>query len=162
DIAKFYNSYTNLLSAEIVGPATIEATPSPLHFILPLMFENRLHGEVLGMEVTSTWQILTWWRLRGSYSFLKLNLTTDSDNTDTVNAKKTEESSPTHQFSFQSTIELPGKIEFDLTPRFVNELPGQNVPNYYAIDARVGWHPTPNMKLAFIGRNLTGQHPEFN
>lgn len=162
DIAGFYNSYTDLLSAEVIGPAALEATPSPLHIILPLMFANRLHGEVLGMEVASTWQILTWWRLRGSYSFLKLNLTADADSNDTVNAPKTEESSPSHQFSFQSTMDLPGKIEFDLTPRVVSALSGQNVPNYYAIDARLGWHPTSNMEIAFIGRNLTGQHPEFS
>ncbi len=161
DIAGFYNSYTDLLSAEIVGPAALETTPPPLRIILPLQFANKLHGDVLGMEVASTWQILTWWRLRGSYSFLKLNLTANADSNDTVNAIKTENSSPNHQVSFQSTMDLPGKLEFDLTPRFVSELSGQGVPNYHAIDARLGWRPIPSMEIAFIGRNLTGQHPEF-
>jgi iron complex outermembrane receptor protein len=162
DITGFYNRYKDLLSAERVGPASMELSPAPPHTIIPLILDNKLRGETLGMEIASTWQVLDWWRLRGSYSFLKLNLTAAADSTDTATAVSTEESSPNHQASLQSTMDLPGNLEFDLMPRFVGELPRQGVPNYATLDARLGWYPIPSMDIAFIGRNLIGQHTEFS
>jgi iron complex outermembrane recepter protein len=157
DVAGFYNRYEDLLSVETAGPVS----PGP-PTILPFILDNKLHGEVLGMEIAATWQALDWWRLRGSYSFLKLNLTADEGSTDTSSAVSTEESSPNHQAWLQSTMDLPGNLEFDLTPRFVGELPRQGIPNYATLDARLGWYPMQGMDISFIGRNLIGQHAEFN
>ncbi len=86
----------------------------------------------------------------------------DADSNDTVNAVKTEESSPRHQASLQSTMTLPGNIEFDLMPRFVDALPRQGVGSYYAVDVRLGWRPIPAMDISLLGRNLNGRHPEYN
>lgn len=162
DIAAFYNHYSNLLSAEIVGPAFLEVSPPPLKFVLPLVFANKLRGNVQGLEIAPAWQVLPWWRLRASYSFLQMNLKTDPDSTDTVNARATEESSPSHQASLQSTMNLPGNFEFDVMPRFVGGLPRQGVGSYYAVDVRLGWRPIPSMDISLLGRNLNGRHPEFN
>ena len=162
DIAGFFNQYANLLSAEIVGPAFVEFSPPPLKIVLPLMFANKLHGNVQGIEVAPTWQVLPWWRLRASYSFLHMHLQADVDSNDTVNAVKTEESSPRHQASLQSTMSLPGNFEFDLMPRFVDALPSQGVGSYYAVDVRVGWRPIPALDISLLGRNLNGRHPEYN
>ncbi len=121
DIASFYNNYNHLLSLEPGAPFS-EASPAPSHTVVPLFFRNGLLGNTSGFEIAPDWTPTSWWRLRGSYSYLYMDLKKSSASLDTATASSTQGSSPHHQIVIQSSIDLPKKLEFDQTVRYVSAL----------------------------------------
>jgi len=149
DLAAFYNDYNDLLSAE----------PGK-----PIILSNGLKGYTEGLEFSSELQALTWWRFRGSYSLLDMNLRTKSGSLDTTSESATEGASPRHQVSLHSLMDLPHHLELDPVLRYVSALPAaaQNTPAYMELDLRLGWHPMSHLELSLEGQNLLhGHHPEF-
>jgi len=69
-----------------------------------------------------------------------------------------EGSSPRHQVTIQSLVNLPKKMEFDQTYRYVSALPAQVVRSYQTMDTRFGWHITPELELSVGGQNLLQPH----
>jgi iron complex outermembrane receptor protein len=69
-----------------------------------------------------------------------------------------EGSSPRHQGTIQSFLNLPKKLELDQTYRYVSALPAQMVKSYGTADARLGWHFTRKMELSVVGQNLLQPH----
>jgi iron complex outermembrane receptor protein len=62
----------------------------------------------------------------------------------------------------RSSLDLPHQMEFDVTARYVSELPLPNVPSYVAVDMRWGWQPRPGVDISITGQNLLGPpHGEF-
>jgi iron complex outermembrane receptor protein len=80
-----------------------------------------------------------------------------------ANTIRTDEgSSPRHELSLQSRINLPKSFEFDPTYRYVGRLPGQLVKSYSTMDARLGWRFAGRFELSFVGQNLfQPSHSEF-
>ena len=74
DIAGFYNQYYDLFSEEITGAPFVEDDPAPMHILLPAQFRNGLVGSTAGGEIAPEWRPTSFWRLRGSYSFLQMVL----------------------------------------------------------------------------------------
>src|SRR6185295_6180506 len=98
----------------------------------------------------------------GSYSWLEMNLRTKSDSSDTFTEATTEGSSPRHQVSLHSLMDLPHHTELDPVLRYVSALSGQNTPSYLEFDVRGAWRPMPQLELALVGQNLLhSHHPEF-
>jgi len=57
---------------------------------------------------------------------------------------------------------LPKHFEQDTTVRFVDHLPSLNLPNYYSLDAHLGWRPVTSLELSIGGQNLLNNwHLEF-
>jgi iron complex outermembrane receptor protein len=161
DVTAFYNRYNDLLSLE-PGTPFVETTPSPTHLVVPFAIRNGIHGEGYGFEWAADWQPFDWWRLSGVYAYLHLNLSKDPSSLDTSTAPSIEGSSPTHQLSLRSFMNLPGQIELDLVWRYVDALPSQNIDRYLTLDARLGWRPLPSLTVAVVGQNLlTDHHAEF-
>jgi len=73
DIAAFYNNYDQLLSIEPGTPFS-ETSPPPPHVVVPLLFRNGLFGNTSGFEIAPDWTPTRQWRLRGSYSYLYMDL----------------------------------------------------------------------------------------
>src|SRR5712692_8982924 len=73
DIAAFYNNYSNLLSLE-PGAPFLETSPPPAHTVVPFFLRNGLLGNTSGIEIAPDWTPTHWWRLRGSYSYLNVEL----------------------------------------------------------------------------------------
>ena len=48
--------------------------PPPAHTIITAQFRNDLYGFTTGGEIAPEWRPTSFWRLRGSYSFLNMNL----------------------------------------------------------------------------------------
>ena len=69
------------------------------------------------------WRPTEHWRLYGSYSFLRLNLRNKSGNGDIGAVKRDEGSSPRHQASVQSRLDLSPGWELDQTVRYVSAIP---------------------------------------
>ena len=157
DIAAFYNNYNHLLSLEPGAPFS-ETSPSPAHTVVPFFLRNGLLGNTSGIEIAPDWTPTHWWRLRGSYSYLNIELRKRTASLDTATAGSTEGSSPHHQVVIQSSFDLPKKLEFDQTFRYVSALPTQLVEGYGTADVRLSWRFAGYLELSLAGQNLFQPH----
>lgn len=159
DLTAFYNRYDDLFAFERGTPFG-ESSPLP-HVVVPLLAANLMEGETYGVELASGWKAADWWTLRGSYSYLQMQLHSSGANLG-PRTEAAEDASPHHQASLRSTMDLPGETELDLWLRFVDDLPGQGVGDYLSLATRLGWRPRPNLELSLVGQNLLDpRHPEF-
>jgi iron complex outermembrane receptor protein len=160
DISSYFNHYHNLFDQEITGETFFEegapgvSTPVPSHFLLPLQFGNGLLAYTKGIEVSPEWRPTEHWRLRGSYSFLHMNVYKAPDSGDIGTAAAIQGGSPEHQVLVQSEFDVTKRLQVDLTYRYVSALPAQAVPAYSTGDARIGWRLTPSLQVEVVGRNL--------
>jgi iron complex outermembrane recepter protein len=164
DIASFYNHYHNLFSEDITGPLAPEDNPGPFHYLLPAQFGNGLIGQTKGIEVSPEWRPTDNWRLRGSYSFLHMNLERAPDSLDIGSAPGIMGSSPEHQLTAQSSLDFAKVLQLDLDVRYVSALrgqtalPGEYVHAYTTADARFGWQINHQLEVSFVGRDLLQPH----
>ena len=171
DVATFYNHYHNLFSEDLTGGLTLEDNPAPPHYLLPAEFGNGLRGSTKGVEVSPEWRPTENWRLRGSYSYLHMNIEKGPNSLDIGTAPQIMGSSPEHQFYAQSSLDFAKVLQFDADLRYVSKLPGQTagpqgalypVQAYTTADARFGWRIVPQFDISVVGRNLLQpHHPEF-
>jgi iron complex outermembrane receptor protein len=162
DIAGFYNHYHDLFDEEITGGPFLEDTPAPPHLLLPAQFGNGLYGYTKGVEVAPDWSITSFWRLRGSYSFLHMDIGRSPDSGDVGTAPGIVGSSPQHQVAIQSDFDLSKTVQLDVGFRYVSSLPGQFVAGYSTGNARLAWHFAREFQLALVGENLLQpSHFEF-
>src|SRR6267378_2741083 len=160
DIATFYNNYSNLRTAE-PGAPFLEGSPAPTDIVVPFVAGNKMSGGTYGVELFADWKIVPKWRLVGSYSYLQMNIHKNADSQDPTNDSPNG-SSPRHQWYLRSSVDLPKHFDQDTTLRFVDHLPGLNIPSYYSLDAHLGWRPIPQVEFSIGGQNLLdNQHLEF-
>ena len=161
DVTGFYNHYHDLFSEDITGATFFESSPQPPHLLLPAQFRNGLLGYTKGVEIAPEWRPKDFWRLRGSYSYLHMNLGRSPNSGDVGTAPIIVGSSPQHQVTVQSALDLSKQLQLDLTYRYVSALPGQKVPSYSTGDARIGWRFSRQIDLSLVGLNLfQPSHPE--
>ncbi|MFY9531290.1 MAG: TonB-dependent receptor, partial [Candidatus Acidiferrales bacterium] len=161
DIAAFYNNYDHLLSIEPGAPFS-ETSPPPPHVVVPFLFRNGLLGSTSGFEIAPDWTPTGWWRLRGSYSYLHMDLTKKTGSLDPSTVSSTQGSSPHHQVVIQSSLDFPKRLEFDQTFRYVSALPAQLVRAYTTADVHFSWRATRSLDLSLVGQNLfQPHHAEF-
>jgi iron complex outermembrane receptor protein len=161
--ASFYNRYDDLLSVEN-RPIEPEATPEPPHLVLPLYFRNGIAADTKGVEISSLWDVRSWWRVRGSYSFMHLDARRYPTSNDASTVAQLEGDSPRHKVVTQSFFELPKGFDLGLTYRYVSSVPGpdQRVPAYSTGDVRFAKRLTRELELSVVGRNLfQPSHPEY-
>ncbi len=139
DIAAYYNDYTHLQSIE-PGSPFFESSPSPSHVVLPFMFRNGLLGNTAGFEIAPDWTPTHWWRLRGSYSYLHMDLSKTSTSQDPATISSTQGSSPHHQVLVQSSLDLTRKFALDQNLRYVT------------------WRARTGLNLSIVGQNLLQPH----
>ncbi len=102
-----------------------------------------------------------WWRLQAFYSYLDMNLRLDRDSTD-VFSEGTAGNSPENQYTLRSSIDLPKNVDWDVTARYVDELPNMNIHSYTEMDMHIGWKPLEQLELSIAGQNLLhSSHMEF-
>lgn len=154
DTTGFYNHYHDLFSEDITGEPSLETGPDGPYFLLPAQFRNGLRGYTKGAEIAPEWRPKDFWRLRGSYSYLHMNLGRSPNSGDVGTAPIIVGSSPQHEATVESAFDLSKKWQLDLTYRYVSDLPGQNILAYSTGDARLGWRFSRHFDLSIIGRNL--------
>jgi iron complex outermembrane receptor protein len=157
DVAAFHNRYDHLLSLE-PGTAFIETDPAPPHVIVPFTNGNGLKGTTSGFEIAPDWKPATAWRLRGSYSYLHMEIRPRPGSRDMTTAASLEGSSPRHQVKIQSFFDLTRNVELTLGWRYVSALPAQGVNGYQTGDIRAAWRPKARVELAVNAQNLVQPH----
>ncbi len=149
DAATYYSTYDRVRSLEFQPAAG------------GILLLNNMNAKTYGGELTATYDASEWLRFTASYSYLGKELRADRGHVD-IFGGTIEGNDPKHQFLVRGSANLPHRIEWDSTLRFVDRLPAPAVPRYFEWDQRLGWSPAPKVELAVIGRNLLhGHHPEF-
>ena len=162
DLSAFFNHYHDLFSQDITGSPFLETSPAPAHLLLPAQFRNDLLGATTGVEIAPEWRPVPSWRLRGSYSFLHVDLKPAPGTLEVGTAPQIEGASPQHQASIQSSFEFAKVLQLDLDYRYVSALPSQQVPAYSTGDARFAWRFHPQLEVSLVGSNLLQPwHDEF-
>jgi iron complex outermembrane recepter protein len=161
DVATFYNTYDRLNSYEPGSPLFVNE-PSP-HLLVPIFFGNLMRGETFGLEAAVNLDVHRRWKIRGSYSFLRVQLHRDATSVDTVSEIAGEGADPEHQFQIHSYLNLWRNINSDTALYRVSRLTSQEVPGYTRIDSRLGWHMRENVEVSGGVQNLLdSRHAESN
>jgi iron complex outermembrane receptor protein len=166
DVAAFHNHHDNLQS--LGRPSTaFEAVPPPLRALLVVSYDNGVAGTSNGLEIAPDWRPTRVWQVRGSYSYVQIDVQARPGHLDPLNAVPTYEgSSPRHQASVRSLFTFSKGWQFDQTLRyasalraqFVNGPSGPSIDAYLAADVHVGWQVAPRVELSLVGQNLTRSH----
>ena len=134
DFAGFENHYHDLFSEDLT---TFEAPsntlpfpgpPPPNYILIAAQFRNDFYGTTAGGEIAPEFRPTDRWRLRGSYSYLNMNLSKVPGTPPGNTPQSEEESSPRHQVTVQSSFDITKKLQLDLIYRYVGALPALGVP----------------------------------
>ncbi len=162
DFAGFFNHYHDLFSQDLAGsiffetalPFPIDTAPPPPHYLLPAEFGNSLYGETTGGEIAPEWRPTQYWRLRGSYSYLNMNLSRVPGVALGGTPSSVVGASPRHEADLRSSWDVGKKLQLDLEYRYVSALPAVRAPAYSTGDARIAWEVRPHVEFSVAGRNL--------
>lgn len=154
DIDAFYNHYGDLFSEDLVGAPFLENSPAPPHYLLPAEFGNGLVGTTRGVEIAPEWKPMPYWRLRASYSFLQMELKRGTNSLDVGTAGPTEGSSPRHEATLLSGLDIKKAFSVDLTFRYVSRLAAQEIRAYTTADAQFTWRAGQHLSFSVAGQNL--------
>jgi iron complex outermembrane receptor protein len=145
-VSAFYNKYDDLYSVESVGGTRT------------FQIENGTRGWSRGIELSDTYQLATWWRLRGGYVYFYKEL---SDKPGHHFDSSSLGNDPAHQILLQSIVDLPFHLQFDGVIRYSSELPAPPLPGQSSLDLRLGWQ-VRHLELSLVGQNLVDdRHSEF-
>ena len=157
DLAAFYNRYADLLTLEPETPF-LELNPPPPHLNVPLIFQNRMHGETHGLEMAVNWKVAGCWTLSPGYAFERIHLRTNPGSQDTTSVSDGEGNSPHIQAQLRSILVLPRGFEWNASLYFVGRLPAQPVPSYTRLDSGITWRVSENLMISLVGQNLIKDH----
>jgi len=162
DITAYYFDYDNLLQTNVAA-----FIPGPIS-VLQVINDNSVEGEIYGVELSGQWQVLSNWRLSGSYTFVDIQLRPFPNapiNPFVFNSEGElePEGEPNHIFNIRSHLNLPNNLELDTFLYFVSRNKFRSIPSYSRLDLRLGWKPTKDLEFSIVGQNLLdGTHPELN
>jgi iron complex outermembrane receptor protein len=155
DTTAFVNRYDKLRNIEQIGFDFFSLPPTII-----LENNNKMYGEVYGLELALHWQVLETWKLVGTYSYLNVQLHLHGPSN--LLGESEEGDSPRNQASLRSLWTLPYKMELDGAWYYVDNVPNQHTKRYHRFDVRFGWQPKPAWELSLGARNLfDSQHREF-
>jgi iron complex outermembrane receptor protein len=151
-IATFYNNYDDLRSLEPLKPPAL----------FPVVISSGLRGSSDGAQLSADWRIASGWRLRASYTEMRVRTEPEPGSPDRDSARSIAKD-PNHQAQLRSLWDISPRWEFDSALRYVSQLSNQSVPGYVELNCRLGWQPAAAWELSLEGQNLLhDQHPEFN
>jgi iron complex outermembrane recepter protein len=161
DFTAYYNDYTDQNTTE-PSAFIAENTPPPPHFVMPLVFENLMHGETQGVEIAVNWQPAHRWTLSPGYAFEEIHMHLAPSSHDTTSVNGVEGSSPDHSAQLRSHLVLSRALSWDTSAYFVGRLTDPSEPSYTRLDTQLSWLMGEGVSLSFVGQNLAkDRHEEF-
>jgi iron complex outermembrane recepter protein len=144
------------------GAPFMDNTPPPPHLIVPLTFENLMHGETHGLEVAVNWQATHRWTLSPGYAFEEIHMHLAPTSQDTTSLGAAQGSSPDHSAQLRSHLVLGHGLSWDTSAYFVDRLSDPSEPSHTRLDTQLSWHFSEGASLSFVGQNLLKDlHEEF-
>ena len=120
-------------------------------------FTNDIAANTEGVELAVEWQVSESWRLKGTYSWIHLDLTRGSEGS--------ENKTPQNMFSVNSFKNFSDDVELNTNIFFqdkVNEGEDIDVAQWFRLDTGLVWHINDNTDFGIWGQNLTdSKHQEF-
>jgi len=160
DLALFHNRYEGLASLELGSP-TLDPGTGVVTF--PVMNFNLTDARSQGAELLATFSPRDNWRLIGSYSYVYLDVQPHGQ--DLNRGAFLEGTTPRHQISLRSLLDLPGGLQLDALLRHSTELErqpeipvGPGIEAYTELDVRFAWFASEQLELSLVGQNLLHDH----
>jgi iron complex outermembrane receptor protein len=161
DFAGYYGHYYNQQTTEPAAPF-FEATPAPAHLVLPVTYENLMHGEAHGLEGAVNWKVSDRWTLDPGYAFEQIHMHLDATSQDTGSVLDAEGSSPVNSAQLRSHLDLTHGVAWDASAYFVDRLRNGQIPSYTRLDTGLSWRWTEGLAMSLVGQNLVkDRHLEF-
>jgi iron complex outermembrane recepter protein len=161
DLTAYFNNYADQETSEPSTPF-LEETPPPPHIVQPITFENLMHGETHGVEISVNWQPTRRWTLAPGYAFEEIQMHLAPSSQDTTSVAEAEGSSPAQSAQLRSHLVLWHGVSWDTSAYFVGRLTDPVEPSYTRLDTQLSWHLSEGASLSFVGQNLvTDLHEEF-
>lgn len=143
----FVQDYDRLRSAQIVDGA--------------VQIQNRIEGEVRGVEAWANWQPLPTWRLNAGLLLLDKHLRLSAGSNDPIGPSNLG-NDPRWQWSLRSAHTLADRLDLLVAVRRVGSLERPHVAAYTAADLQLNWSVQPGLQLSLGVRNaFDARHVEF-
>jgi iron complex outermembrane recepter protein len=161
DFAAYFNNYGDELTLEPEAPF-IEDTPAPPHLIIPMIYENLMHGESHGAEISANWKIARRLTLSPGYAFEEIHMHLDPTSLDTTSVASVQGNSPDDSAQLRSHFTFGRGVAWDASAYFTDRLTNPTVPSYTRVDTGISWDIGEGIRLSLFGQNLaTDRHEEF-
>ena len=161
DVGAFRNRYDELVD---LGPPTSRSavTEGVPYTALDFPWINGNEGTTKGFELAPSWQPSERVRVRGAYSYLRIDLEAKSGNLRPVTLSTLSGSSPAHQITLQTLLTFRHGVQLDPVYRYVSPRESLAVPAYHTADVRVGIPLGARLQLSIVGQNLLqARHVEW-
>jgi iron complex outermembrane receptor protein len=164
DTALFYNIYDRMQGTKFSSaPPRDDAVFGPIR---EATVGNYRQVKSYGLETAVNYRVNHDWRLQASYSANQFEVNYDVNSPWFRDELNEPHSNPQHTLSLRSLFNLTPDIELDTWGRYVDSIivdRATQVPAYFTLDVRLGWHPHQSLELSFSAQNLMDrQHPEFS
>jgi iron complex outermembrane receptor protein len=146
----FRNRYTRLSSVE-PGQMQVQLLPVP-DIRQIVVFSNGRQGLSQGVEVAMSGTPRSWWRMHGSYSYLR-QVTEPAAGYTGIEGKLTGQD-PAHQAKMQSFWNLGRHWQADVSLYAVGRVTSRQVPGYLRADARISWRPARGQEWSLLTQDL--------
>ncbi|MBI4907186.1 MAG: TonB-dependent receptor [Acidobacteria bacterium] len=142
DIAAFANQYRRFGYMTALAPYTRMA-PIPA-IVTPFQYQNAAAGHGRGVEAGMQFDPLERWKVNASYSYLGLELHRTDGRADSM-LNRLARTSPRHNSSLRSWLELPWKLQWDMGvtrsgatwSEVITDFGALSVPSYWLVDGAV-------------------------
>jgi iron complex outermembrane receptor protein len=161
DLASYYDDYSHQETTEPAAPF-FENSPAPPHLVLPVTYENLMHGEAHGFEMALNWKATARWTLSPGYAFEQIHMHLAPASLDSGSVLDAEGSSPVHSVQLRSHLDLTRGLAWDASAYFVDRLRSGEIPSYTRLDTGFTWRWTERLSSSVVGQNLVkDRHLEF-
>jgi iron complex outermembrane receptor protein len=142
----FYNEYERI--------RTVQVTPAGL------VVTNDREGSAYGVEAWGSWQATERARFSAGLVSQRFDLR-DRPGVPGL-LPSTEGNDPPYWMKLRASFDIARAWELDFDLRHYASRPGPHVPDYTALDARLGWRPARDAELSLVLQNLTDRrHGEW-
>jgi iron complex outermembrane receptor protein len=158
DFSAYYDNHSHQQTSEPLTPFFVDA-PSP-HLVIPLIYENLMHGETHGMEIGMNWKATDRWTLSPGYAFEQIHMHLAPTSRDTKSVGAAQGNTPVNAAQLRSHFVLAPGLTWDTSGYFVGRLTDPSVPSYTRLDTGLLWQVGERIGLSLVGQNLLRDHHE--
>lgn len=152
DLATFYNEYEQLrgLSDDFSAPQS-----------LPVFISNEGEGNSHGAELTVRWTPVPTLNIQAGYQYLDLDIAAVKGSRDQSIADN-DANDAQNQFQIQADWDVNDRVSVFMSTRWVDDLPDQQVDDYYVVDINLRWLYSHHIELSVRGSSINdSSHSEF-
>jgi iron complex outermembrane recepter protein len=146
-VTAFLQDYERLRSGEFSGSS--------------LVIENRIEGQVRGIEAWGSWQPSAAWRLDLGWLWLDKALRLEQGSTDPTGPSNLG-NDPRSQWTLRTLHRLGDRVDLSASVRHVAQLPAPVIPAYTATDFSLNWQVREFLQLTLGVRDAFNRgHAEY-